>query len=275
MDAIGGAIGIPPPEIPVHGVPWRKVVRQLPPRAPRPVRVQVCLDDAPPRMDRRAATAAHRHHRLDQRPLLIGQVRGVAGRGRRPHASHWPHWSQQSTQARRDLSQHVLRPGGPPSGSTTCRRLSPHCRGQRRPRRPIPSTPATRRQSSDRSVKLRCSPYVPKRRPYRDTGHVYLGHLRLPFGVDAVSGRRHAGLPAERGSAGCWTSCAPRTGTRDAGGLRRRGQPRSLFHCFICSENAGSANSGGRAAVKTTTLPSGSAVVRSRVFQGVSTGSST
>jgi len=41
------------------------------------------------------------------------------------------------------------------------------------------------------------------------------------------------------------------------------------------AEKAGSASSGGRAAVKMTTWPSGSAVVRSLVFQGVSAGPST
>ncbi len=56
-----------------------KSARQLPPRAPGPHHVEDRVHDRPTRMLLRPPTGLHRRQqRLDQRPLLIGQVRRVA-----------------------------------------------------------------------------------------------------------------------------------------------------------------------------------------------------
>jgi hypothetical protein len=86
-----GCTPAPAHQVPHSGsgpfMPRRGVVRQLPPRASRAIHVEDRLNDPPAWVDRRAAAAAHWHHRLDHRPLLIGQIRGIAGRGRRLHTS--------------------------------------------------------------------------------------------------------------------------------------------------------------------------------------------
>src|SRR3954451_17725401 len=123
VDPVDGAIGGPPLEVEVDGVPRREVVCQLPPRAARPIQVQDRIHDAAAGELRRApatgalaAGAAHRHQRLDQRPLGIGQIRGI-GRGR-AHAPPWLITNRLSAL----LSQHVLSaaPETDPDGETMC-----------------------------------------------------------------------------------------------------------------------------------------------------------
>src|SRR5664279_2911356 len=41
VDPVGGALRVPPLEVPVHGVPRREVVRQLPPRASRAITYRI------------------------------------------------------------------------------------------------------------------------------------------------------------------------------------------------------------------------------------------
>src|SRR3954447_7539510 len=115
------AVGNPSLEVEVDGVPGREVVRQLPPRAARPIQVQDRIHDAAAGELRWAAAAgalaagaAHRHQRLDQRPLGIGQIRGI-GRGR----AHAPPWLITDSLSAL-LSQHVLSLSFNPAASVSC-----------------------------------------------------------------------------------------------------------------------------------------------------------
>lgn len=109
MDPVCGALGVPPLEVPIDGVPWREVVRQGPPRTPCPVHIQDRLHDPPARMLGRATAGLDRHHRFDQRPLLIDQVRGTGARGRRRRAVTIRSSVPAVTRKRITLSQHLLR----------------------------------------------------------------------------------------------------------------------------------------------------------------------
>jgi hypothetical protein len=72
-------------EIPVHGLPRREVSRQVPPGAASPHHVQDPVHNGPAWMLLRpAASPRRRQQRLNQRPLLVGQVRGVPPLPRHP-----------------------------------------------------------------------------------------------------------------------------------------------------------------------------------------------
>src|SRR5215218_4049517 len=64
-------------EIPVHGLPRREVSRQVSPGAASPHHVQDSVHNGPAWMLLRPATSPRRRQqRPNQRPLLVGQVRG-------------------------------------------------------------------------------------------------------------------------------------------------------------------------------------------------------
>jgi hypothetical protein len=82
VDRLGGAVGLPPGVVVIHGLARREVVRQVPPGDPGPVHVQDRVHDLAQVMDRRGKAQAGLgaggppggQDRLDQRPPGIGQV---------------------------------------------------------------------------------------------------------------------------------------------------------------------------------------------------------
>src|SRR5664279_2575347 len=161
VDPVGGALRVPPLEVPVHGVPRREVVRQLPPRASRAIHVQDRLNDPPAWVDRRAAATAQWHHRLNQRPLLIGQIRGMrAGEeDRTPHRDHTSRTSHGGTPNAFPTRSNSWRP--PMSGERTSIK-SANCGGGARTVRLCPET----RKSEPRGTALciRRSPWAQRQR---------------------------------------------------------------------------------------------------------------
>lgn len=95
-------------QIPQKG---REIVGQLPPGAPGPIQVQDRLNDPAPGVDRRPATSAYRHHRLDQRPLRISQIRGIPLGRRRSHTSQSPHQPRQPRRCAATFPNTFLNPG--------------------------------------------------------------------------------------------------------------------------------------------------------------------
>jgi hypothetical protein len=84
---------LPPDEVAVHRLPGREVRRQLPPRAAGAHHAQDRVHDRPARMLLPSPTPPRRRQqRLDQGPLLVGQVRGIARTSAHPHrAAHQDH----------------------------------------------------------------------------------------------------------------------------------------------------------------------------------------
>jgi hypothetical protein len=77
-DLLGDLGVLPAGEVPVHRLPRREVLWQLPPRTAGAHHVQDAVDDQPARVLLRTPTGLRRRQqRLDQLPLLIGQVRGI------------------------------------------------------------------------------------------------------------------------------------------------------------------------------------------------------
>ena len=105
-----------------------------------------------------------------------------------------------------------------------------------------------------------------------DVSRVLAGENSVKWNQD-LDGQAQAQGPAGRG--GLWPNCQGAPAHSSCYGSGRAPTPCSMFQRRSCSSKAGSDRWGGRAAVKTTTLPSGSIVVRSRVFQAVSEGPST
>jgi hypothetical protein len=90
VDALDGPVVVPPGEIPVHSRPGRQVLGQVPPLAAGPGQVQDRIHDPPTRVLLPATALAARprlgQQGLDQRPLLIGQIRRVTV----PTSTHTP-----------------------------------------------------------------------------------------------------------------------------------------------------------------------------------------
>lgn len=81
MDALDGAVVVPPSEVLVHRRPRREVLRQLPPGTPGPHHVEDRVEDPPPRV-LLPSTTFRTHPRwweqqLHQCPLVIRQVRRI------------------------------------------------------------------------------------------------------------------------------------------------------------------------------------------------------
>src|SRR5882724_2652181 len=79
VNAIESAIPIPEVEITMHRAAWRQILRDGAPLAARGKHVHQAVHDVP--HDHRplaAATLGGREQRLDQRPLFIRQIAGVA-----------------------------------------------------------------------------------------------------------------------------------------------------------------------------------------------------
>lgn len=120
-------------------VPGREVVRHHPPRASGAVQIQDPVHDPPARMDRGPTAGLHRHHRLDQRPLFIGQDPGIGTRNRIVlHASMLAPPAAAVTGKHPMLSQHILRVGLDQACSVCC----PRWRA-----RMVPSWPAELRRN--------------------------------------------------------------------------------------------------------------------------------
>ena len=81
VDALDGAVVVPPGEVPVHRLPGWEVLRQLPPGAPGPYHVEDRVHDPTPRMllppPALRSHPRRRQQRLHQRPLLVRQVRRI------------------------------------------------------------------------------------------------------------------------------------------------------------------------------------------------------
>jgi hypothetical protein len=89
VDAVHGAVVAPALEIPVHRLPRRQVVGQLPPRAAGAQHVEDRVDDLAPRVFLVASVGVGRgQQRLDQPPLLVGHIGGISGAARAGGSRH-------------------------------------------------------------------------------------------------------------------------------------------------------------------------------------------
>ena len=105
-------------------------MRQRPPGTSGAVDIQDRLNDPAAGVLGRSTTGLDRHHRLDQRPLLIGQVRGIPARGGRVHVTTLTPSVILVTQTHRPFFN-VL--SEPPTSRASCepddrRRLNPEVR---------------------------------------------------------------------------------------------------------------------------------------------------